>query len=76
MRAFSDQIRDAVDNCGQTRYAIWKATGIGQATLSRFLAGERGLPMKTLDVLAEYLGFRLVVDAKPAAKKRKPKKGK
>lgn len=75
-KPFSDQIREAVDNCGQTRYAIWKATGIGQATLSRFMAGERGLPMKTLDVLAEYLGFRLVVDGKPAATKRKTKKGK
>jgi transcriptional regulator with XRE-family HTH domain len=51
----SDQIRRAVEQCGQTRYAIAKATGIDQSTLSRFVSGERGLPMNTLDRLADYL---------------------
>jgi transcriptional regulator with XRE-family HTH domain len=51
----SDQIRKAVKGCGQTRYAIAKATGIDQSTLSRFVSGERGLPMNTLDRLADYL---------------------
>jgi Helix-turn-helix domain len=51
----SDQIRQAVNSCGQTRYAIAKATGIDAATLCRFMSGERGLPMKTLDVLADHL---------------------
>ena len=72
-KRFSDQIREAVDSSGQSRYAIWIATGISQPTLSRFMAGERGLPMKTLDTLAEYLGFRLVVDPKPKPTKRKTK---
>jgi Cro/C1-type HTH DNA-binding domain len=60
----SDQIRRAVETCGQTRYAIWKATDISEATLSRFMSGERGLPMKTLDKLAEYLGLEVVVRKK------------
>ena len=51
----SEQIRHAVETCGQTRYRIAKETGIDAATLSRFVNGERGLPMKTLDVLADYL---------------------
>lgn len=55
----SDQIREAIENCGQTRYAISKATGISQATFSRFMSGERGLPMKTLDRLADYLDLNL-----------------
>ena len=58
----SDQIRKAIRDCGTTRYAIFKATGIDQATLSRFVSGERGLPTKTLDVLAEFLGLRIVTD--------------
>lgn len=66
----SDQIRQAVDGCGQTRYAIAKATGIDQATLSRFMSGERGLPMKTLDRLADYLDLNI------AAKGGKARKGK
>lgn len=58
----SDQIRRAVRDCGMTRYAIFKATGIDQATLSRFMSGQRGLPMKTLDVLADFLRLRAVMD--------------
>jgi transcriptional regulator with XRE-family HTH domain len=55
----SEQLRDAVKTCGHTRYAISKATGIDQATLSRFVNGERGLPMKTLDALADYLELNI-----------------
>lgn len=55
----SDQIRRAVDDCGASRYVISKATGIAESTLSRFMAGERGLPMKTLDRLADYLDLNI-----------------
>ena len=55
----SEQIRNAVERCGQTRYVIAKATGIDQATLSRFVNGERGLPMKTLDTLTDYLNLNI-----------------
>jgi transcriptional regulator with XRE-family HTH domain len=65
----SDQIRQAVENCGQTRYAISKATGISEATLSRFMAGERGLPMKTLDRLAEHLGLKVVTSRQRGGKR-------
>jgi hypothetical protein len=65
----SDQIRQAIEHCGQTRYAIWKATGISQETLSRFLSGERGLPMKTLDRLVDYLDLNLVT-GRPRLKRK------
>lgn len=55
----SDQLRQAIDSCGETRYAISKATGIAEATLSRFMSGERGLPMTTLDRLADYLELNI-----------------
>ncbi len=55
----SDQVRQAVDDCGMTRYAIWKATGIDQATLSRFVAGERRLSMDSLDRLADLLDLNI-----------------
>jgi transcriptional regulator with XRE-family HTH domain len=67
---FSDQLRQAIDGCGLTRYAIAKATGIAESTLSRFMSGERGLPMKTLDRLAECLGLEIVL--RPKRKKGKP----
>jgi transcriptional regulator with XRE-family HTH domain len=66
----SEQIRRALADCGMTRYAVSKATGIDQATLSRFMSGERGLPMKTLDVLADFLDLNIIVGKRPKAKGR------
>ena len=66
--SLSDQLRQAVLNCGQTRYAISKATGIGQDQLSRFVNGERGVSMELMDTLGEYLRLRIVAD-KPRTKK-------
>lgn len=64
----SDQLRKIIDSCGLSRYAIAKATGISQATLSKFALGDRGLPMKTLDRLGEYLGLEFVVRTKKRKK--------
>jgi hypothetical protein len=58
-KKLSDQIRQAVATCGKTRYQIFKATGIDQAALSRFMSGECGLEMATLDTLADYLNLNI-----------------
>ena len=58
-KSLSDQIRAAIDASGKTRYRIWKETGISQATLSRFMSGERGLPMSVLDRLAKCIGIEI-----------------
>jgi transcriptional regulator with XRE-family HTH domain len=63
-KRMSDQLRNIIDGCGRTRYAIAQATGVSQATLSRFMSGERGLPMKTLDRLGEYLGLAIIIRTK------------
>lgn len=65
----SDQIRQAVEGCGQTRYAIAKTTGIDQSTLSRFVSGERGLPMQTLDRLADYLELSITMKSQRRRKR-------
>jgi transcriptional regulator with XRE-family HTH domain len=61
----SDQIRAAIETSGVSRYGIAMATGIDQATLSRFMGGTGGMTVETLDKLAEYLGLRIVFDGKP-----------
>ena len=61
---FSDQIRQAIENCGKTRYRISKEIGISQPTLSRFMSGERGLTMKALDTLADYLDLNIMTKGK------------
>ena len=58
--SLSEQVRQAIDRAGMTRYAIWRQTGIAQATLSKFMLGQRGLPMKTLDKLADFLDLNIV----------------
>jgi transcriptional regulator with XRE-family HTH domain len=59
-KRFSDQIRDAVNASGMSRYAICKAIGFNQGAMSRFMAGKAGLSMEMLDLLAELLGLAVV----------------
>lgn len=59
-KAFDDQLRDIIRNCGQSRYEIAKATGLDQATLSKFMCRQRGLSMRALNVLAKYLNLAVV----------------
>lgn len=59
VRTFSDQLRRAIYNCGMTRYQIAKRTGISEATLSRFMSGQRGLTLKAVDKLAVLLAWKL-----------------
>lgn len=65
----TDQLRQIVKECGQTRYAISKATGIAEPVLCRLVSGERFLSPKALDTLAEYLGLELRQVRQPRTKK-------
>jgi hypothetical protein len=59
-KRFSDQIRDAVDASGMSRYAICKAIGFNQGAMSRFMSGNGGLSMDVMDKLADLLGLAVV----------------
>ena len=60
-KKLSDEIRDAVNASGISRYAIAKALGIAESTMSRFMSGKGGLSMEFIDRLAELLGIHIVV---------------
>jgi hypothetical protein len=68
MATVTDQLRRAVERCGQTRYAISKATGVPASVLSRFVASGRGLRSENIDRLCAYLG--LVLTTKPGAARK------
>lgn len=69
----SKQLRDAIVNADATRYEISKATGVSQATLSKFVLGTRpGLSFGAMDAVGEYLGLVIV---KKQPKKRGAKRG-
>ena len=70
-KTLSDELREAVERSGLTRYAIWQETGIDQGTMSKFMAGARGLSLESIDKLADLLGLHVVTDAeKPRPKGR------
>ncbi len=51
----SDQLRQAIDDSGLTRYRIAQESGISETALSLFYNGQRGLSMKALNALGECL---------------------
>lgn len=62
----TDQIREAIDASGLTRYRIAQDTGIDESQLAKFYHGTRGLSLDNLDELGRYLGLRIVAGSKPA----------
>lgn len=62
----SETLRTALTQCGESRYAVSRATGIPESVLSRF---HHGQPLRgaNLDRLADYLGLEL----RPKTRSRK-----
>jgi len=69
MSQIQDAIRAAVDASDKTRYRMAKDLGISQATISRFMSGERGLGIETLERLAAYLNLEIIF--RPKRRRRK-----
>lgn len=65
--SLSDELRQAIERSGLSRYSIWQQTGIDQGSLSKFMDGERGLGLESIDKLADLLGLHI------AAEPRRPK---
>mgnify|MGYP002626618220 CR=1 FL=1 len=61
--ALTDQLRQAILSADKTRYAIWKETGVAEATLSRFVNGKGGLSSDAVDRIGECLGLWLTTEA-------------
>ena len=55
------QIREQIENSGQSRYAIWKATGISQSQLCKVMAGTAGLSIEAAERLLEHFGYTVII---------------
>jgi plasmid maintenance system antidote protein VapI len=64
----SEAIRAALEDSESSRYAIARECGVSESVLSRFVRGERGLTLDTVDRLAKVLGLTIVVN-KPKRKR-------
>jgi transcriptional regulator with XRE-family HTH domain len=61
MKPLSEQLRDAIEKAGVSRYEISKATGVSESTLSKFILRQRpGLSFDALDRVGQYLGLVIV----------------
>jgi DNA-binding phage protein len=52
---------DLIDASGQTRYAIAKASGLPESTLSRAYNGKATTTLETLAAVARATGRRVIV---------------
>ena len=66
-----DDIRQAIEASGKSRYRLWQETGISQAQLCSFMAGTKGLSVEALERLADCLGLRITTRAVKRTKARK-----
>jgi hypothetical protein len=73
MKPLSEQLRDAIEKSGITRYELSRISGVSQPTLSKFVLRQRpGLSFDAMDRVGLALGL---VIAKKQPKKRGAKRG-
>ncbi len=65
----TDQLRQAIEDSGLTRYQIAKETGIDESALAKFYNGHRGLSMAALNALGEFLQLTIIMRRKPSKSK-------
>ena len=71
MTTLTEQLREAIETAGVSRYRIAKETGVSAAALSKFVLGQRGLSNKAMDAVGEYLGLSIWKKRKSSTKKRR-----
>ena len=59
VKTISEQLKRAILASGKTRYVIAQESGVSQAALSRFMSGERGLTLASVDAIAVVLKLEL-----------------
>ena len=73
--SITDQLREAMESSGLSRYALAKATGIDMSTVHRFYWGVGNLSADGIDKMAETLGLELKPKrSTPKPTKRTPRK--
>ena len=70
MPSIQQQVIDAIEASGQTRYQIAKGSGVAQSQLSRLFSGESSMTTTNIERIAEYLGLEVVLRPKRKTRRR------
>ena len=65
-KAISQQLREAIDASGMSRYRICREIRLPESTMSHFMAGDCGLALTTVDRLGKLLGLKIVAEDRAA----------
>lgn len=61
MSRLAEAMRSAIKKGKLSRYTIWKLTGIDQGHLSRFMSGQKGLSIESMELLADTLDLDIII---------------
>jgi transcriptional regulator with XRE-family HTH domain len=64
----TNQLCQAIDDSGLTRYEIAKRTGIDESALAKFYNGHRGLSLEALNALSDFLQLKITLGRRPTKK--------
>jgi len=64
MKHALSELRAKLNAQSESRNSIGRGAGISPSVLSRFASGETGLTFQTAETLADYLGYRIVLQPK------------
>jgi ribosome-binding protein aMBF1 (putative translation factor) len=73
--SITEQLRQAMDDDGRSRYRLAQEIGVHKSTLHRFYWGIGGLSVGSVERLVDVLGLELR-RKRPAGKASKPRKAK
>ena len=74
MPRLTEAIRVAIEASEESLGAIERGAGVSKSQLSRFLSGQSGLSVESVERLADYLGLAITIGPK-APKGAKSRKG-
>ena len=60
-KSINNQLRDAIERCGKSRYRIGLESGVSQAVLSRFANGQTELTVGNAEKLCKSIGAELIL---------------
>ena len=54
-----EEVRQAIEHSGKSRYRTAQKTGISESQLSKLMSGTTGVSVSELEMLLRYLGYQI-----------------